>query len=73
LAGNRRVSVDIRLVYGSPEAPMTSDAQHEKFVACCKRAPKPLSDLQIERLIAAINTIEGTEDASSIVTLTIAL
>jgi 2-methylcitrate dehydratase PrpD len=73
LAGNRRVSVEIRLVYGSPEAPMTSDAQHEKFVACCKRAPKPLSDLQIERLIAAINTIEGTEDASSIVTLTIGL
>jgi len=70
LAGGRSVSVDIGVVYGSPEAPMTSDAQHEKFVACCKHAPKPLTDLQIERLIAAINTIEGTEDASSIVKLT---
>jgi len=70
LVGNRSVSVEIGVVYGSPEAPLTLDAQREKFVACCKHARWPLNDASIAALSHAINNIEQTSDASAIVSLT---
>jgi aconitate decarboxylase len=72
LVGDRRESVDIAVVYGSPEAPMSAIAQREKFFACCKHARVPLPDKDIEALMAAINNIEQSSDVASLVALTFA-
>ncbi|MFM7295284.1 MAG: MmgE/PrpD family protein [Burkholderiales bacterium] len=71
LVGNRRVSVDIAVVYGSPEAPMTSDAQREKFVACCRHAPAPLSMDQIRSLMGTLNNIDGATNVASFIAHTV--
>jgi aconitate decarboxylase len=44
-------------VLGAPEAPLSPAAQRSKFVACCKYAPIPLQDSQINTLIEAIDNI----------------
>jgi aconitate decarboxylase len=72
LVGNRRVSAEIGVVYGSPEAPMTVTAQHEKFIDCCKHAPAPLSTAQITSLMDTLNNIEGATNVASFIAQTVA-
>jgi len=72
LLDGRGFSADLPVVYGAPEAPMRVDAQHEKFIDCCKHARFPLSEKQIDALIDAINNIEQSDDAASIIGLTFA-
>ncbi|MBC7624601.1 MAG: MmgE/PrpD family protein, partial [Aeromicrobium sp.] len=76
LVGSRAASplnlpADIGVVYGSPEAPMSVEAQREKFIACCQHAPAPLSDAKIAALMEAINTIETTTNVTAFLASTV--
>jgi 2-methylcitrate dehydratase PrpD len=72
LNDGRIVTAHQEYIYGSPEAPMTIDAQRDKFIGCCRNAKWPLDDASIAALSHAIHHIEQTSDASAIVRLTIA-
>jgi aconitate decarboxylase len=58
-------------VYGAPEAPMSVAAQTEKFIDCCRHAVNPLTQSEINALIAAISNIEACNDVSAIIKQTI--
>lgn len=61
---------DMPFVYGAPEAPMSVDAQREKFYACCAHAPEALAAGNVNALFAAINNLPLLADVSEIVSLT---
>ena len=70
LNDGRSFSTTMPQVYGSPDAPMTAEAQRAKFSACCRAAPQPLAEVQIEQLINAIQNIESLQDVSDLVAMT---
>jgi aconitate decarboxylase len=63
---------DLTHVYGSPEAPMSAAAARDKFVACCRAAPVPLDDADIDALADALQNIAQCADVAHIIALTIA-
>ncbi len=72
LVDGRTFSAQLPVVYGSPAAPMTRDAQRAKFSACCQHALAPLSPKQIDALLSEIDAIENTADATSWIALSVA-
>ncbi len=68
LVDGRAFSAYMPHVYGSPEAPMTIDAQRQKFIGCCQHAPQPLSHEKIHMLMNAIDHIEQLSDVRVIIT-----
>ena len=70
LKGGRQHVHDMDYVYGAPEAPMSPEEQHEKFVACCAHAPAPLAAEEVIALRHAINSLPALVDVSQLVSLT---
>ncbi len=71
LTDGRNVSITMPAVYGAPDAPMTTEAQHEKFLANCAHARFPLAPGDVETLVDAIHTIDDSTDASHFIRLTV--
>ncbi|MCX5577692.1 MmgE/PrpD family protein [Kaistia terrae] len=65
-------SITLQHVYGHPKAPLTAEANVEKFRRCAGYGAVPLQQDSIDALIAAIDTLESNPDAASLVALTLA-
>lgn len=63
---------DVQHVYGSPANPMTRDAHLAKFRQNCRDAAHPLSDQNVEALIAEVDSLETLSDVVRLVDLAIA-
>lgn len=62
----------VEAVYGSPENPMTREAQLAKFRQNCADAVRPLPDAQVDALIEAVDNLEDLVDVAALVDRTIA-
>lgn len=72
LTDGRRFSIALPAVYGHPDAPLSRAENIEKFTRCAGYGLIPLSIGEIDRIVAAIDSIENEPDAASLVDLTIA-
>jgi aconitate decarboxylase len=71
LASGLMHSLDLPHVYGAPEAPMSANAQQEKFTACCRHAARPLNDARIAALAERVAALATVSDVSELVSLTL--
>jgi 2-methylcitrate dehydratase PrpD len=62
----KELTIDLAHVYGAPEAPMSAEAQRQKFVDCCNAAPQPLDAAGIAALQQAIDNIESCRDVREV-------
>jgi 2-methylcitrate dehydratase PrpD len=65
LADGRRVEHHVASAAGGPDRPIDDAALTAKFRDCARRARRPLTDEAVERMIGAIWTIDGAEDAAA--------
>ena len=55
--------------YGHPERPISKDDLTEKFRECAAYSARPLSESNVEKVIAMVDKLEDVEDVSEIVGL----
>ncbi len=55
--------------YGHPERPISKDDLTEKFRECVAHSARPLSESNVDKVIAMVDELEGVEDVSRIIRL----
>lgn len=71
LADGRTLSCTVERVYGSPENPMSREAHLEKFRQNCCDGRADLNSDDQTKIIQAVDALEGLDDVSRLVSLTI--
>ena len=64
----RSVTVEATDPIGSPEKPFTNDQLEAKFRDCARNAVQPLSEANLDGLLAAIGRLETLPDARELMT-----
>ena len=70
LTDGRRLVHDVPDTLGSPLRPLTKAQHLTKLRRCCKAAPQPLSEPEIQQLIAVTERLHNVENINQIVQLT---
>jgi 2-methylcitrate dehydratase PrpD len=64
----RSVTIEATDPIGSPEKPLTNAQLEAKFRDCARNAVRPLSDVSVDGLLAAIGRLERLPDARELLT-----